>query len=834
MSNLIESYILIRKPTNRPDFFETGVGDSSTLEVTGLLRYEKEPEILDISEWYMESSIGAWHENIDEEIFTRFDSGDMTITLSLFQGEYSGVRPLTKEYFYDKLQANILYRYMQQWLNADNAIDKLTRYELSIVTSYGKCSWGVIDKSSVVIDEGRGTITFSVYDGMTVLEKFPVSMGSYIEDYSDSIRKWQRIINPSDAFDWIWDGVGTGMYNFKASEYLDNFDTRIEPGSPIDFDGWMLSFESSVDDDKNIIDFRWDGQYLWLLCEGDEDYRISIATDETWGWAASSDFAECDNLPFFRWEAQTDVGTEPTTPPSTYVSELARGTIDEVTFAPIDYFVANGYYDYNTHEFVGMFNNTLGYGIHRYDFAGYNISGEPQWTNTATINYVGSYDSSYFSILKHPTSGALFYSMGSRLYKYVSGTDTIIGNTTDRMYSSINYLYSTGLLLNGRYIAGGGFDILEIRNSLGERTGVRSGSIPTLNDYSEYNLDWEDIDIKSLFEVKLDSFTGTGTETYIAGYTKRSPVRFFLLNSDLTRCVYYTNLEQAIGMPLGSRCYITRRVVEDSVSGDYRNYIHGYCGDGTIKGGVFFSFRLGSTGNIRVLNLDKMNMASFMQGLATFSNSFFFIENYFDTDSMGRNIAYPQINLIDRTEYEAGSYEFALDEEWDSWQIRPQYKNLKGVVDVDFNGGKIKVGADLDDFILPVMTGGTDYLDLSYFDNLVDKVSMSCPFVFDLNYAQFIGRRTLSFLWKPRQEWTMEVRLQDNPYRLLDRVYMHVAGSQEIKVGIVISIDFDPINTKKATLKCITVDEADPFYVPTNPIVIPDPISQPGVIDPIS
>lgn len=828
----IESYILIRKPTNRPDFRETGVGDVNGLEYTGLMRYEKEPEVLEVTEWYMESSIGAWHENIDEDIFTRFDSGDLSITLSLFQGEYSGVRPLTKEYFYDKLQANILYRYMQQWLNADNAIDKLTRYELSIVTSYGKCFWGIIDKSSVVIDEGQGTITFSVYDGMKVLEKFPVSMGSYIEDSSDRIRKWKRIINPSDAFDWIWDGTGGGIYNFKASEYLDNFDTRIEPGSPVDFDGWMLSFESSVDDDKNIIDFRWDGQYLWLLCEGDEDYRISIATDETWGWAASSDFAECDNLPFFRWEAQTGVGTEPTTPPSTYVSELARGK---------DSFnVINGYYDYNTHQYHDLRISTPFILLSTYDFSGYNSSGEPQWTTPGGWHDVGvgSTDDRYIpekaDVLKHPTSGDIFYSVGKRMCRYDGVDDHVIGSYPFYVYTDFNYLYSTGTFINAIYNTGGGFNRIQLRNSVGSVTGSRSGSIPTLNDYSEYNLDWEDIDIKSLFEVKLDSFTGTGTETYVAGYTRRSPVRFFLLNSDLTRCVYYTNLEQAIGMPLGSRCYITRRVVEDSVSGDYRNYIHGYCGDGTIKGGVFFSFRLGSTGNIRVLNLDKMNMASFMQGLATFSNSFFFIENYFETDSYGRNIAYPQINLIDRTEYEAGSYEFALDEEWESWQIRPQYKNLKGVVDVDFNGGKIKVGADLDDFIMDDVFTGTYYLDLSYFDNLVDKVSMSCPFVFDLNYAQFIGRRTLSFLWKPRQEWTMNVRLQDNPYRLLDRIYMHVAGSQETKVGIVIGIDFDPINTKKATLKCITIDEADPFYWPSNPIVIPDPISQPGVIDPIS
>jgi len=223
-------------------------------------------------------------------------------------------------------------------------------------------------------------------------------------------------------------------------------------------------------------------------------------------------------------------------------------------------------------------------------------------------------------------------------------------------------------------------------------------------------------------------------------------------------------------------------------------------------------------------------MASFMSGLATFSNSYFFIRNWTRRDSLDRNIAYPEINLINRNEYDSSISVWYLDNEWTDFKVKPLYENLKGVVNVKFNGGEIKVGADKEiDIGLE-----SEYMDLSYFAGAVDSLSMNCPFVFDLNYARFIGCRALSFLWIARQLWEVEARMQYNPYRILDRVWMHAIDSSMIsKQGIVIAIDYDPLEGKSAKLRIITAGENDIYY-PSNPIINPPPIYQVGQIPEIS
>lgn len=831
----IESYIIIRKPDRRGSKFAVGAGELSTLEKVALFRYPNIDDVIDISDYYMDSSIGTWHENIDEEIFTRFDSGDVSITLSILGGEYPGVRNPTSELFYAKLYSNDLYRRLHNWMYADSVIDKMEQWELSIfIPETSSAFWGVIDKKSVYIDEGRGTVSFSAYDGMKYLERIPVSAATY-ED--SGVYKWKRVIKPSEAFEWVWNGGA-----FKAREFLPQFEYNILTGATIDFTGWMLSFEDLPEDytDRRVVDFRWDGSYLWVLCEGGTDYKISIAGDESWTWNEVDELAENGNFAFAKWEAQTPVSSEPP-PASTYYTELARAE---------DIAGAAGYYDYDSHYLYTIERVRFGFDIGLTEllikkqlFSGYDLSGVPQWgahilVDSRSLMNTDIIDN-YLDIAVNPTSGNVYYTIGRRicLYDGISHTDVDYDTGDNYAFKNLNYLYGLTRLINEQR-QGDEFYSLQIRDRDGVLIASRRGEIPKINDYSNYNLDWQDIDIKSLFEVQIDDFTGVGTglNTYIAGYTKKAPIRFFLLDSTFSRCVYYTNLEQAIGMNLGSKCHITRRLKAETIDTGtgtttiYRNYIHGYIGDGSIRNGVFFSYRMGSTGNIRILNCEDMNMASFMSGLATFSNSYFFIRNWTRRDSLDRNIAYPEINLINRNEYDSSISVWYLDNEWTDFKVKPLYENLKGVVNVKFNGGEIKVGADKEiDIGLE-----SEYMDLSYFAGAVDSLSINCPFVFDLNYARFIGCRALSFLWIARQLWEVEARMQYNPYRILDRVWMHAIDSSMIpKQGIVIAIDYDPLEGKSAKLRIITAGENDIYY-PPNPIINPPPIYQVGQIPEIS
>lgn len=832
----VESYIIIRRPNNYAPSYLLGVGNRSDLvDRVAFFEYDRIDDIIPIHDYYADGAIGTWHENIDEQIFSRFDSSDLAITLSLLGGDYSPPRRPTPETFYQKLNDHLLYRRLQTWLEGLSVQDKFEQWELSLyLPELGKSFWGLIDKDSVIIDEGQGTVSFSVYDGMKVLETIPVGAASE-GFYSDQV-KWRRVIPADEAFKWVWN---EGDY-FRASRFLPQFDYNIKVADyPIDFTGWMLSFEN-VDDDivdlsKKIIDFRWDGSYLWALCEGGTDYKISIDADENWTWAATTELDEGNNLPFYGWEAQTPVNVVPDS--TGLITRLARDIPSGIDFSDLWHTA----FDYQINRLFVSFRDPVLEVVRlaRYDFAGYTAGGEPIYNIDGMPFTVFNQDDFCLSSV----ANNLFWARGSVISILDAtpgvGTSSVIPNIlTGKEYRGLNYIKGINKLVNTRYDSGA-FECFEIRNgTTGARESFRNGEIEPLHSHSDYNLDWEDIDTKSLFEVSIDDFAGGGTaDIYIAGYTKRAPIRFFLLTSDFTRCVYYTNLEQAIGMPLGSQCYITRRLkseVRDFPWGSetvHINYIHGYVGDGTIGNGVFFSYRVGSTGNIRVLNCDGMSMADFMAGLATFSNSYFFVRNGIYTDSDGRNIAYPEINLIDRNELDEDSVGvWYLDKKWTDWKVKPKYQNMVGVVNVKFNGGEVKVGAR------PEVTLGTglDWMDLSNFASGVKSISMECPFVFDLNYAQWIGAKTLSFLWQPRQEWTIEAKMDALPYKLLDRVWMHAIDAPQVeKQAIIISVNYDPLNSQSATITAITVDKKNTYY-PDNPIVNAPDLQQVGNLPPVS
>lgn len=811
----IEAYIITEQVT-RHYGMEAGVGIMGTLPTTIFSDYYKDGAVYNISDMIVANSIQGWRENMDLKDFAKFESSDISFTVSLINDVGGEIESLLNS------------------VHLQEGNTKEERWRISIyLPNYDKGFMGIIDLDKITWSLETKDVKFTAYGGMQELALVPASSINRIIEAGasqgfSSFHKWYNNISPTDAIDKI---LYNGEY-FNFAWVTTGWWTggTINPGTPSDFFYWALSFEDLPDlefidlyQDDDIVDICWDGQYLWITWENGAVLKGSVDASHVWTWEDGSGDIDAQDG-FYKWENQYSLTEEPD---SAIPSSLAPvfDIPGEITIGA-DKYTPYGipYFDYTNPSNPRLFQTAYIQAdlslsdaeieILYIDFNGYT-AGVAQWGNwtvwdTTTVHITGA--RRHITLIPF-NDDILYYTTGRKIYKWRKSTSTstrIVGprdGVDEPWYDHIYHFKQSNLFMVERRYENGTFGWVQIRHGSDcSWLYNRNGQVEPEKEWNDYNLDWEDMDLSSLMEVSVD-YIPSGSVSYV-GLTKRSPRRFFMLNSDFSKCIYYTNLEEVGGLKEGTKCHITRRIVSD-VSGD-SIAIHGYIGTGNFTNGVIFSYRLGHSGNIRVLNLEKLSVADALAEVAKFSNSIFYVDSEKFTDGLGRNVMENRVNIISRQEIDVIAENHNIDYDG-KFNIKPRYKNFAGVVKVKYAGGNTTIGAEIPPPYLNLPGMALVEKENALYDRIYNfpSKSINFKFIYDENYAQYAGKESLKFLWTPRQQWDIDTQMKN--FKLLDTVTLEQGKAQ------IIVIDPKP-SEDKACLTCIKKDPSIADYVPDNPL----------------
>jgi len=847
-----EAYLIIR-PLHRLAYPYTSVGKESLLDKIGYPQYGelKHGSIIDISPYIAENGITAWHQQIDESSFTNFESSDYSIRLSAIKSDDRRRRPFEDGHFYNKLSANELWWIFEQ-IKDRSAIERLNEYVVSAYSPELNLGFfGILDPKQLRLNEGNGEIDMTIYSALKKLEKFPAATITDSYMYDDEYwRSWYFGETVDDAFARLWD-------RFNSPEFVD---PDYRPGHMVDYTQYTLSFVNrtesfdGVADDAQINDLSWDGTNLWLATRlgsgGSQNYyRPSI---DSGAWAESDDMGP-NGRPYFPWEPQLSLDVLPGAGNlvcPNYGSgggtlPLARG----------------GYYRYADYTYYYFLVSTYSSGVNtvaikKYTYTG-RTGGITQWSDvvaamfeTGTDYEIGPGTVSNLVVIN---SSLLYLTFGNRFWKWTAADGTSPSEADlqidvlpddEEFELGLTYLANNGLLIcpirdtNNRDCIG-----LQIRQSSdGDLIGSRSGDIPTENDFDKFDLVYEDILLDTVFEIRI--YHNDEPINAICGCARTwergeiPSIKFFLLDENFEKCIYYTSLSDGLDNRLYShtqRISLTRGTFDETITEYYGgvpydvtytfNEVIGFVGGGSPAQGIIFKFSKGHTENIRVLNLQDLTAAQSMAELAKFTNSYFYIE---DVPEFGvRTVMRPRLCLVGRDRYSESAENWQLDPQWISWQKQALYSQYGETIEVDFAGGTTKVGAEL-----PSIPG----VGVVPFSKIYGAESqrLTLKFVYDLHYAQYRANESLNFVFHQRQLWTIETPLLYNSegrtFKLLDTVELRIRTHGWAK-AIIIAIDIHP-NSRTATLKCITINDQTDYRV--NPFLSSVGAQQLTQIEPVN
>lgn len=380
---------------------------------------------------------------------------------------------------------------------------------------------------------------------------------------------------------------------------------------------------------------------------------------------------------------------------------------------------------------------------------------------------------------------------------------------------------------------GGGFQKLYVRSSnTGNSKYIRNpGAIPATNYYDNYNLNWESIDFNSLIEIQYyTDFESLETGIGLAGVTNQSPFKFFILDTNISHCVYYVNLSEALNMEI-ENVYITRRYIEKEVAGEmlYYTEIWGIATDGTIGNTAVFAFQMTDSGQIRILNLKDLTAAGAFGELAKCSGAVLY-DDYQISEASGELDIIPRLNIISRGKLIEHASNFYIDGKWIEFSKNVLNKDFFFTLDINFNTGKTQLNFE-HSFLESI---GIESGQISNFPG-VPKGQVEYKFIFDHVFAKMWARPILEYHAIPRQIWNLTFKLEDFESGIKPKLndYIHARHTAEtgevyFTSARIFAIDYDGYG-HKITVRALTDNKQGDYnprgQVPDNLMLeLPAPI----------
>ena len=859
-----EAYIRLLS-ANAPTEKRMNVGLKDSLEKTNLLWHDGRVKI-DVTE-FLEGDNGGidnFHVNLDESSQSKFEASDISVRLSLLD---SGIIDLFEAYpakghFWKKLPNHVLWKLANQ-ITANADITKLYEF-VYFNREYNFPFVGLIDPKSMFLDEKEGVLTFTAYSYIKTLAQIPTSwITRAVEVDGDEHQRWHMNLATDNAINLIWEHL-RGISNVQNFSPILNIE--LESAYTGGMLGFMLNLNEEIDfssltasDTRPVEGFTFIGaNRLHVKVRRVDHSLMDIEVGVVGGGDVSTPYALTYSNspfqlvyapPFYLWERQTALIEQPfwTEQIPSAMEEWSPGTFEAIQDC-IECNISGTSYRWfiRPEAWSSTDNFTLG----RVTFGGYGLVPSYGGYSSDWDGYTG-WDSKihgskhikgmvYVADVVVGSSHSLYvYTECGILYRLILGTTihkyTIMEFTDDsKEIGGLYWFRNTDTLLLIEITDGGGFSALHILNGFsGNTIGMRTGSVPFDDAFGEYNLDWGDIDYSQMFEISYNQNLADGSSeniTAFCGVTQRSPIRFFVLDTKLEKCLLYTNLETALGFSLGSTAYLTRRYKGIEVemtypSGttytvtEYYNEVWGMVCDGTLKGAMFFSYNVSNAGQIRVLNLKNMNASQTFADLAKCAGAVMFDTAIVDDRGDGDITVIPQLNIISRSKLHIEANHWYLDDNWQMWQWQALYNQKFDILDIDFQGGKTQLAR-----IHPLN------IDMRNFPG-IDKGSLKLNFIFDRHFAKMRSAGVLAYHSQNRQQWQVTVPLdkitvagETKTIKINDIIHLrHTAeiGDFIYTEARVLAIDYN-FEDHFANLTCVTTtvkngmgDIAAPF--PTIP-----------------